>query len=698
MAAIPYNRILIGQITDNSGTQSNMYINTLVIISDQTNQSNLPLYNTIYSIYLELNSICFPGFIPPTGNVLRNSNIILSYYSYDIDPLSHIPPNLSDPRYNAWKSSSFPLVYRLQTTDINNSATNNVWDLYDVCAGIQGARKIIAVNGVSTTIYLNQYSFESSIGSLCTSLPNTKIALGVKFDNPYYERAIRMYLNAGFGNPTTNNRLYNSIIQSFPFLRLTLECDKITKNKTLVNVNLKIANTLRQLYTKYAAGHSINIYMSNETNNYIQDQLVKERTSVLSGGSMNETGIGFILVREAPDLYKLSYVCGYEQKTPETQDPVTGQYTNFYANPPNIPIYMHTHPQICLRQFGCLYAWPSGGDLDVDFERTLKATQYNIPTLSLVASPEGYYIQQYNSFVIKLMKGNSNVNNFIVLLFMMFTVPVLGGLGEQNRTTSRNLQAIAYNNLTYISQINSITINSCVDFFQNKLRETISFDPNSADFQNFINSIRATISRVSGELNSRYNHLQINNVAGPLINGGNWIDTYHVLERMTQAADNTTAHTILSDYIRLGNMQQYATYIQTIVGQCVDQNNTIIPDAGNEPLFISNFMNDFVINPSQDKSLFKYYNYTVDIPDFKLLQDISITTSLMDPTDSRKFKSDISNNLIQTYSGKADVNNIDENDIQNALTSGMGLQLTTNATNTCMSAPNLVNRVLLRYN
>lgn len=554
----------------------NTYL-TMIIFKPFPQSHNLNFGANEIHIFNRILQKC--GFVLSSVN---NSFMFMTLYHqnpFDIKILLEKPiglNGLTDESIDNWINIYAPVIFRIEYDPKNTKQGI----LYDVCASSKG--KEILVNGVPV-FKLTQVVFKNTIDFLCQN--EFDLALGVVLDNPYYEAAVKLYLKAGFGDPKISRTLFNKNF-AFPFLKLDLNCTtkkyNVKYNRDNAENNFKKALSLRRDYIEGVKKISTDISISKTVYEYLKN-LVEKRG--------NETAGGFFLQQSPQNSheYDLQYICEYELKNPDNKP-------NFEAEPPIVPIYYHTHPDVCNIKFGCLHSWPSSEDFNADFFRTIYFGNNKIPTLSLVCSREGLYFQQHSSFFMKLISGLQQQDNRNVIALIMFYViyihgPRLGRLREQATQVYENVLYDA--TLYYVNEINNINIQNMLEYMNDKL-------PILLNDMSFIN----TLSSIS---------------LGPFslifpLSGNDYLVTF--LNTILNANRNpTTIKNALQDFLNNFNsyIKQVNGYLTNLkekdynLGLLVPMRTTLKPEL--EYIFISTFLDDFIRNPNTDKAVFAYYNY-----------------------------------------------------------------------------------------
>lgn len=707
---------------------------TLIIFLLYSSPGMNPLTGTDFlPIFETINKICFGVVANPSGNTVVMTSIKKIPLTYKLDRVNYLQIG------NFYKTSNieigfrgiFPEIaqptsadlFKILHTQMSFNMSGNLVDIYDVCT-------LPEKRGTGTTRLI----FQNIIEFLLIDNPKGRFSLGVKFDNPDYEKAAALYLKSGFGNPKTSRRLNFGDFFTFPFLKLELTKDKMPYAIEYFQDNLRKAREIRDTYNTLSQEYITDIVITKETDDYLQTLLQRD----------NETGSGFILlpyipgvvpdtttgkltlgngvvltfdgkvtgitalslirafqvstdnkiiipdirqqtdgtlilrnkdvlnpdgrisskttlsdeeidklpivnmfihnttikvykptnteqmniegqilledpdnneltaIRKLPDYsfatitgdiifpngvilkpngtfiltdgstvrtyeyeplkYKLTYVCTYEKLT---------RGGDFYANPPKVPIYIHTHPDICLAKYNCLYAWPSFGDW---FNDMINVKRFNRPQLSIVYSTDGYYLQQPTEYFKKIIDNlDRSKPYFDVAQFTFFAILLISAFLEYSRK-SQYQSSIEL----YISQLNRLTPRILI--------ERYIYILNLIKNDSTINL--GYVSALIKDYEPNYREFYDNSLFLPF----------------------NISHTITG--LSIHNVDYIVGIIDSPVleGYLLDlQTNFLKLGVYNESLFIVNVVDDFVNDPSTTKASFEYYNPI----NSKRIQDVS---------------------------------------------------------------------------
>lgn len=704
---------------------------TLIIFLLYSSPGMNPLTGTDFlPIFETINKICFGVAANPIGNTVIMTGIKKIPLTYRIDRINYSQTG------NFYKTSNIEIgfkgiypeilqptpmdIFQILYTQMSFNMIENLVDIYDVCT-------LPEKRGTGTTRLILQNIIEF----LLIDNPKGRFSLGVKFDNPDYEKAAALYLKSGFGNPKTSRRLNFGDFFTFPFLKLELTKDKMPYAIEYFKNNLKIALEIRDTYNVLSREYITDIVITKETDDYLQTLLKKD----------NETGSGFILlpyipgvvpdpttgkltlgngvvlsfdgkvtgitaftlidafqvstdnkiiipnIREQPDgtvilrnkyilnkdgkisskttlsdeeisklpivnmfihntiikvykptnlkkmededeiifedpdgqeltairkipdysfvtvtgdiifpngiilkpngtfiltdgkttrsydyeplKYKMTYVCTYEKLT---------KGDDFYANPPDVPIYIHTHPDICLATRNCLYAWPSFGDW---FHDMLNVKKFNRPQLSIVYSSDGYYLQQPTSYFKKIIDNlDSSMPYFYCAQFTFFMILLISAFLEYSRSTQYQTSIELY-----ISQLNRITPRILIEryiYILNLIKndQTINLE---------------YVSILMKEYEKHYIKF-IGNSTSPIFTPAMFFNISNTITALNNyTGDVSSIVKVIND----PELQGYLVYLEA---------EFIKMEVYNETLFIVNIVDDFVNRPSPIATSFEYYN------------------------------------------------------------------------------------------
>jgi hypothetical protein len=652
------NSYPVGTISDDI-----LYLNIFVFRNIEANVEFLEDY--IYDVYRYMMNRCFGSALDKA--LIQNSTLILTSYSFKEFTIADLP---TDENMDEWMSSHAPFMYRLVDDGINTY----IYNLVDICkGGWKDSQKYLSyiplqsesesdneygnyvMGGMlpESKIKVTNFAFTSSIDFLFQEyMSESLISVGVEFTNPYYIQTINLLTKAGFGNPSIKRRLYVGDYHALPFLMLTTNQSELEKNRneTIIKYNIEISETIKNNYEQMLSGLAIDIVITKNTDTYIRDTLMT---------LLNETGTGFVLepMSFLDKKYKLRYVCRYEERTiPVATSGQTviksgreiiapGVYSRFFAHvPPNVPINMHTHPFICIDRYMCEYAWPSFGDLVIEFKNAVNYAEINQPLLTLVSSPEGYYITQETNFFIKLAQGLytfKNVNNLAVMELIVFFVSFMyNSYMNQNKEYTDKIPTLQL----YISMMNKFSVHFILDFIEHILKTMVDspvleiidrmftwLDFENGTYYDFAylliypdiyrnkQTLYAGINSLPGmpsldTLRTKPSPSSSIPISCPSLNGlfdyirGNKGDIYFVKNVIQE---------YLSDIF-----PQYKAAVLNACNNIIDKQGRVIPNAGLEPTLICNFIDDFIKNPLLETTTFRYYNHS-DISGMQTLQQVA---------------------------------------------------------------------------
>jgi ribosomal protein S18 acetylase RimI-like enzyme len=226
-------------------------------------------------------------------------------------------------------------------------------EVYNVCTAKASRGK-----GIMTKIF----------ESMLVEIPKEKIWLGIKLDNPMFEKVLRLYVSVGFKVSGIQHITPSNIIPNFAFLSLDFtKGTSIMQQQDEIYVEVEKGTRMRDEY-KNGGKCTINTYIKPELITDIQDKYMME--SVEYGGIMASTR-----------MKNGTYLLGLAAETRGSK--------NFKTDIPPYYINWHTHPFICYAKNRCHIGWPSGQDMGYIFRKYVKGVIAHI----LFAKEGVYFIQ-----------------------------------------------------------------------------------------------------------------------------------------------------------------------------------------------------------------------------------------------------------------------------------------------------------------
>ena len=446
---------------------------------------------------------------------------------------------------------------------------DNLIEIFDVCSQYPKAKQ--PISGKSLT----ELSFRYSLLFICLLRDNTSsniiFNLGVEFENPNYEAAVKLYLKCTFTNPIISTDLFKTT-NSKPFVKLKTDCDILYRENLsilksgdiellsridIIETDFEKAKMLKQVYfAKVYYPYIIKIIITRKLDNYMKSLLTK---GVETAGS-------FMLKKISSDnSYYLEYVC--DSESIGTINTVELKY--------DTPIFMHVHDYASISAATSLHAWPSAPDWHSTFKRIVSfCLNYNSMSLMCVYSPEGYYfLQPTESLFDFIKKGDIIIGGFIYLsILFMFS--------EMDDFRTETITDITKNAVYfYMNVINMINIeflikrtkifiqNLYTDIINGKDTLYIAFNTINDQVNNFLNSYT---------YNSKYK--------------------YDIFNLYKFGKNKKKLILFLKNFIKKDG-GDYFKYIRNI------NNKT-------KPLLICNFVDELNINNLKNDTYFFYYNST----------------------------------------------------------------------------------------
>jgi ribosomal protein S18 acetylase RimI-like enzyme len=290
------------------------------------------------------------------------------------------------------------------------SEDNDVFDkIYDICVNVEYRNKKIISNLLKSIIknYTNTHKHRK------------RLWLGVDVNNPYFIPAIKSYVKAGFRNPQLKNYTPNGVEMPFYFVELTTPpYNKLKKYLKSSQKNIE-STPGKQDSTTSSPGISEDFLKTTqrleENPQYILELSDKLKNFIhLVNNHICQLNI-FLSVDLTNLLYEfLNYdveVGGAFQKyTRNIQSPkhnfenielifnkknLSYGDAGFTVNvPKDSEFTFHTHPRICYEHYSCFIGWPSGGDMRIIIQDTVKHNA----KCQLVVSVEGIYFVSLTTY------------------------------------------------------------------------------------------------------------------------------------------------------------------------------------------------------------------------------------------------------------------------------------------------------------
>ena len=479
-------------------------------------------------------------------------------------------------------------------------------DIYSVCTSkkfrgigennLKRVLKYTKLDRTTVTSSFTQVLFNFILDTVCSEYPNGVFSLGVLFDNPYFEAAVKLYLRSGFGMPSISRNL-NIAAYPNPLLKLEARCGFFESQRELWEENFEKALNFKKTYYQRYLGETIEITISRRLNRYL--------TSLLSLNT--ETAGGFTLSPVIPDTkYELEYICGIEN---------LGTTTNVHL--PNVSITMHTHPISVMRGVDCHEAWPSSVDFTIYLRLFMYYGLYNKqPSLNMVVSEWGYYINQASQYfyyfcargfrVIDLVSTTCEATLLCAKFVVNFLVIYPIYLDFERLATLAN----PYTRYIFMSKIDQISIKSMIKQTSEMINRILFFYDNHKDLYVQMCGIIQVGEAFPTIFNTITNFLD---VAYPL-------DIIRIIHAARQPDGPEELHKFLLS-MKSGNFEE------PILQECKANNIDIT-----EPLLINNFIDDFLVNPDIESAGFMFYNIDKSKPyasKIMRLQDVIDRTTMV---------------------------------------------------------------------
>jgi hypothetical protein len=369
--------------------------------------------------------------------------------------------NASDPIDIISKSIKFVYCYRIQSI-----ARTNI-DIYNVCSNKYFPIKQFIIN--SNTYYVNEYIFQTSLNLLLTFYTNINFSLFVWPLNPDFDKAIRLYINSGFGNPRLDRRLLtDTTLFPYPMIRLDTDTRLITesnieKKTYLKNIYLQRAQFIKNKYLEVYGNIILELSLSKIINTYLQNMLIKP--TITSGAFILppslETSKKQTEKTTTLTSNKLMYYC-LLQKSKEGCDH-SGLIT---------PISVNVIPDSCCNS----RIYPNNEDYLYNIYNSTRLLDIKTQYFAVQLYSTGYFTYQNTSLLNHLLINRTNIE-YIHLLQLIITITTLNMINDDNNDI-----------LLYISSMNDISIESCLKLLD-MLIDPIHIDKTKIIIKNNIESL-----------------------------------------------------------------------------------------------------------------------------------------------------------------------------------------------------------------
>lgn len=292
--------------------------------------------------------------------------------------------------------------------------------------------------------------------------------LGVKFDNPLRDNALKLYTKSGF--------IFDGIgffkNADFPVISMINRRDKQNtrqniEQNTKQNIEQNIGSLIYSGLDKIKCDFNLNLRwqdMIKVQNKYSQE-------NVEYGGKLN-------MIPNSRNKKEILL-------TPNYESIVMGDF-NYTVNIPNYRANWHSHPNICYQKDNCYIGWPSGQDMKYIF--------YNYPSgllIHLLFTAEGLYVINLTleamKFIYIIGKNSDWIKSISELINLRFTYleQYRSIMTDQQRidclAKTNSLNCLFYpsenkdvNIIKFIERANNYTLNKYIirevgrenDFFQ----------------------------------------------------------------------------------------------------------------------------------------------------------------------------------------------------------------------------------------
>ena len=225
---------------------------------------------------------------------------------------------------------------------------NDFAEIYDVCTGYEFRRQ-----GIMHALFQNMFQI----------IRKKYFWLGVQFDNPNRDAAIRFYLKDGFSFQNVSFVTPSAIKLKFPVLSFIHSKEKLPK------INRNMFSALSDI----ACNFTFKLRWADMIS--VQNEVYSRNTE--TGGTMDIVNEFLI-----PNLNSVVY-----------GDPI-----NLTVDVPTHYINWHSHPDICYRAKNCYIGWPSGQDMRYLFHN------YNLGVIfHLLFTSEGLYTMKLTVNAMKMI-------------------------------------------------------------------------------------------------------------------------------------------------------------------------------------------------------------------------------------------------------------------------------------------------------
>ena len=233
----------------------------VIIFTEEATQT----YEKLARKFTEIMADC--TFSPPnamfshvlTGSVLTKDFVSFDFKKYEVDEILEFENLISHGQFGF---------------SVLNSQDGLMHDIYSVCSS-RGIRKVVPKffysNFSANTLSSTQLLFNGAIDVLAGLFPATRFSLGVLFDNPDYEAAVKVYTRAGFTNPQQESSLDMPSLMGIPrFLKLSTSAATYKQDRANAVLDFRKALRIRKNFWKDPCRGSRGVLVINFIENSAQ--------------------------------------------------------------------------------------------------------------------------------------------------------------------------------------------------------------------------------------------------------------------------------------------------------------------------------------------------------------------------------------------------------------------------------------------
>lgn len=460
-------------------------------------------------------------------------------------------------------------------------------DIYGVCTSPQfrsitmkGAKQYPIYTTFSGEVKPFKYTYNTFsfiIDVILTVYPTFKLSLGVLYENPYYDAAIKIYASVGFHDPQSSKNL-PTLAAPGAMCRLVLNAETKEFGLSIQKLTVEEAIRLKNLFLSSVQSTMIEIEISKTINDYMKDIVLKRST---------ETGFSFILEHSHDSTYKLKYVCAHEVVTPPP---------SLTARVLPLSIIGHSHPYDFYPIFSSILGWPSAGDGMAFLRQSIRLILEDVQHVDIIVSAEGYYFKQSTDLFINLVsryfsktpnggfKTTSNIMSFIFQFTLLYFMLV-----EDERDVK---YATAVSKSIFLTQAPQ-KIGDMFKLYVSIIDKII--DSSKKDQIRFLTIVKGIRDKtyISGFIDS----FEI----PPL-------SQFDILY-MCKAANDAKTNAEFIQYLKFLKVNLIPNYISVLEQVCASEGIPL-----DEPLFRITVVDDFIVNPELDKATVLFFNYNTNAP------------------------------------------------------------------------------------